>query len=113
MLAQGQAHRGADRVHPFTCGLQHHIRSVVDDIGVVAKAAGQDVGAGAAIEQVIAVKSADRIDTGGASDHVADAVATRVKVAGRTGGGDKGQVFHMIRQDQADRTADRVRAAAS
>src|SRR6478672_5291070 len=52
--------RRQDRVVALVGVLRHHVADVVDDIGVVAKAAGHRVGAGAAVEPVVAAVARER-----------------------------------------------------
>jgi hypothetical protein len=85
--ADGVGDRRLHRVGARVEHLRHHVADVVDDIGVVAEAADHGVGAGAAVEDVVAAVAGDRVgeavtgaaDVGGATQgQVLDIGAERV-----------------------------------
>ena len=62
--AERVADRRLHRVGAFAERLGHHVAGVVDDVGVVAGAAAHRVGAGAAVERVVAAVAGDDVGVG-------------------------------------------------
>src|SRR5262245_64033861 len=61
VVRQPEVGGGEDRVVTSARGLEYLVASVVDEIGIVAGAAGHDVGPGTAVEDVVAAVAEERI----------------------------------------------------
>ena len=77
---------GQHGVGAFADGLGHHVERVVDEVGVVAGAAGHAVGAGAADQRVVAGAADQRVVAGAADDGVGEVVAGQRQAGGPAGG---------------------------
>ncbi|CAF0856079.1 unnamed protein product [Rotaria sp. Silwood1] len=97
--AQPVADAGADRVRTLAARLDDLVAGVVDDVGVVAQAAGHDVGARAAVQHVVAAVAGELVGL---------AVAGAVDV----GGAGEDEVLDIGAQREADAAAHEVRALA-
>ena len=98
--------RRLHRVGAFAERLRHHVAGVVDDIGVVADAADQEVGAQAAIERVVASAAGEHVDAAVAGEDVVEGVAGAVDV----GAAGQGQVLDVGAERVGDRRLHRVDA---
>ena len=74
---------GDDRVGALAHGLVHHVAGIVDEVGVVAGAAGHGVGTGAAVQRVVAGAADQRVVAGVADQGVGELVAGE-RQAGRS-----------------------------
>ena len=95
---QAVAHRADDLVGAFAIDFDDHVAEVVHQVGVVARAAGQGVGPGTAIQDVVA---------GIAAQHVGHRIAGARQVFGAG----EFQVLEVVRQRQRGIGAHRVVAA--
>ena len=89
------AYRGVDRVHALAGLLDHHVAGIVDNIAVVASAADHRIGAGAAIQQIVATVAGQN-------------VVERISRAGQVVRPDKPQLFDIGCQRIVDRRLDQV-----
>ena len=90
---------GEHRIGALAAILDYHVDGIVDEIDIVAGAAGHGIGTDAAVEQIVA---------GVAVDHVRQAVAVALQV----GAALQHQGFHVLRQLQMGRRKHRVVAFA-
>ena len=77
----GEGHRRIDEICPCIRGqLNDHVAGVVDRIGVIADAPGHGIGAGPAIQRVVAVSTDENIGAAVADEDVVETVARGVDV---------------------------------
>ena len=61
---------GFNQISPFTRILDDHIADVVHQISIIAQAANQHIGVGAAVQRVVAVQTDDLVHPGGAHQRI-------------------------------------------
>ncbi len=96
---QGVVDRGKHRIGAFAGILEHEVAGIVDEVGIVAEAADHRIGAGAAIEQVVAAVPEQRVRRS-----IAEAL--------QVGSALQHQGLHIRRQRVVDRGEDCVSALA-
>ena len=96
--------RGTDRVDAAAARFRNDVAGIVDDIGIVARAANEVVGASAAIEPVIAIATRERVDAGAADDRVVARAAIEAVARG---------VARNVLDNRGERGGERMRIAGN